>query len=176
MLTMNLDYIRNRTKILYSDPLPLPEGHQLKVPTITYSGRMTLHSGTHTFHLIHTPGRTAGETAVYIPEEKVVFTGDNVFGQLGTAFHDAQADKWLESLKVLEGLDVRFIVPGHGKVCDKGYLSTQASIIRGWMEEKAKAQGGTVDETAIKRKADPYFDILDFGIKPGLKLPPTSAR
>jgi hypothetical protein len=44
------------------------------------------------------------------------------------------------------------------------------------MEEKAKAQGGTVDETAIKRKADPYFDILDFGIKPGLKLPPTSAR
>ena len=119
MRTMDLDFIRKRTKILYLDPLPLPERYQLRLPNITYHGGMTLYFGKHTFHLIHTPGHTPGLTAVYIPEEKVVFTGDNVVGQTRTAYHDANPEKWIESLKVLEGLDVRFVLPGHGKICDK---------------------------------------------------------
>jgi cyclase len=178
MLTMDIQYIRNRTKILYSDPLPLAENHQLKFPTITYTGKVSIYAGSHTLHLIHTPGHTAGETAVYIPEEKVVFCGDNVIGQLGTPFHDALPEKWIESLKVLEGLDASFFVPGHGKVCDKKYLPTQASIVRGWMDEmeKAKREKTKVDEEIIKKKIDPYAGLLDVGIKPGLKLPPTSQR
>lgn len=177
MLTMPLDYIRNRTKILYIDPLTLPDDHKLKVPTITYSGQMTLYSGTHTFHLIHTPGHTAGETAVYIPEEKVVFTGDSMFGQTMTAFHDADPGKWLQSLKIMEGLDVKFLVAGHGELCDKSWLGPQAAIIKGYWDatEKAKAEGRTLDD-AEKRRIDPYFDVMDTGINPGLKLPPTSAR
>lgn len=177
MLTMSLDYIRNRTKILYSEPLRLPDSHKLKVPTITYFEQATVYSGSHTFHLIHYPGHTLGQTAVYIPEEKVVFSGDNIFGQTMTAFHDALPGEWLDSLKVLEELDVDFIIPGHGKICDKSYLAPQAAVIRGYMEatNRAKAEGRTLDD-AEKRKIDPYFDDLDVGIKPGLRLPPTSQR
>ena len=177
MRTMDLDFIRKRTKVLYIDPLVIPEGYRLRYPNITYHGGMTLYFGKHTFHLIHTPGHTPGVTAVYIPEEKVVFTGDNVVGQSRTAYHDAQPEKWLESLKTLENLDVKFVLPGHGKVCDKPYLKQQAAIVRGWWEgsKRAKAEGIPFDDEA-KRKIDPYYGTRDTGIQTDVTLTATSVR
>ncbi len=177
MLTMNLDFISKRTKILYLEPLLIPEGYQLKYPNMTYHGGMTLHFGKHTFHLIHTPGHTPGVTAVHIPEEKVVFTGDNVVGRTRTAYHDALPEKWIKSLKLLEALDIRIVLPGHGKVVDKAYLKQQAAIVRGWWEgtQKAQNEGIPFDDEA-KRKIDPFFDFRDTGIKPTVTLTPTSVR
>jgi cyclase len=177
MLTMDLDFIVKRTKILYTEPLPIPEGYRLKYPNITYQGGMTLYFGNHTFHLIHTPGHTPGLTAVYIPEEKVVFTGDNVVGQTRTAYHDALPEKWLESLKVLESLDARIVLPGHGQAVDKAYLKQQAAIVRGWWEGTQKAKTtGIPFEDEDKRKIDPFFDFRDTGIKPTVTLTATSLR
>jgi cyclase len=124
MLTMDVDFIRARSKVLYTDPLPIPGGYQLRRPNITHLHGLTLHLGEHIIQIIHTPGHTAGQSAVYIPKEKVLFTGDNVMGEQVTPIHDAVLDKWVESLKFLQGLDVRFVLPGHGKVCNKAYLKT----------------------------------------------------
>lgn len=175
MLTMDVDFIRRRSKILYIDPLPIPEGYRLRQPNITFSGGMTLHYGNHTFHLIHTPGHTPGLIAVYVPEERVVFTGDNVVGKTRTAYHDADPVKWIESLKVLQQLDVDHILPGHGMAVDKGYLAVQTPIVQGWWEgtEKARAEGKTLDDDA-KRKIDPFFDIRDTGINPTVVLTATA--
>ncbi len=177
MLTMDLDFISKRTKILYDDPLPIPAGYRLKYPNLTYKGEMTLRFGKHTFQLIHTPGHTPGLTAVYIPEEKVVFTGDNVVGQTRTAYHDAQPEKWLESLKALEALDIRTVLPGHGKVVDKTYLKQQAAVVRGWWEgtKKAQNEGIPFDDDA-KRKIDPFFEFRDTGIKQNVTLTATSLK
>src|SRR5207253_10830144 len=41
---------------------------------ITFTGDLTLRVGQHTFQLLHTPGHTPGQVAVYVPEEGVVFT------------------------------------------------------------------------------------------------------
>ena len=64
-----------------TDPqsLPLMEGFSYRPPTITFSQRLTLYSGDHTFHLINLPGHTAFQAVVHIPEERVAFTSDNVF-------------------------------------------------------------------------------------------------
>lgn len=119
-------------------------------PTITYKGqRMTLYIGNHTFHIIHTPGHTVGQSAVYIPEEKIVFTGDNIFYRVTPLLQDEnQLHSWLESLKKIHSLDVEYIVPGHGGVCDKSgikemedYLhelinAVQEGINKGWTREE----------------------------------------
>ncbi len=176
MVTLDSNFIKERTRALYIDSFILPDGYQIKLPTLTYSDRMSLHVGKHTFELIHTPGHTLGQTAVYIPEEKVVFTGDTVVGQTRTAVHDASLSKWLESLKVLEKLDVRFILPGHGTmVCDKAYLKTQASIVskRLKAEQDAKVRGISLDEETL-RKIDPFFGNRDTGMKPTVVLSSTS--
>ncbi len=177
MLTMDLDFIAKRTEILYLEPHRIPEGYQLKYPNITYHGGMTLYFGKHTFHLIHTPGHTPGVTAVHIPEEKVVFTGDNVVGGTRTAYHDALPENWIESLKLLQDLDIQAVLPGHGKVCDKAYLEQQAEIVHGWWQgtQKAKTEGIPFDDEA-KRKIDPFFDFRDTGIRPTVTLTATSVR
>ena len=176
MVTLDVNFIRERTKALYIEPYILPDGYQFKLPAITYSKRMTIRLGKHTFELIHTPGHTLGQTAVYIPEEKVVFTGDTVVGQTRTAVHDASLSQWLESLKVLEELDVRFILPGHGTmVCDKAYLKTQESIVsrRLEAEQEAKARGTSLNEEAL-RKIDPFFGNRDTGMKQSVVLSSTT--
>jgi cyclase len=177
ILTMDLNFIRKRSEVLYIDPLPIPEGYQLKIPNITYSQHMTLYVGGLTFQLIHTPGHTAGQTAVYIPEERVVFTGDNVVGQVRTAWHDALPTKWIESLKMLEKLDFHTIVPGHGEICEKDYLGQQASIVRNWIAatEESKKEGVEIDE-AVRRRVDPFFVKRDTGMKFSVILGATLAH
>jgi cyclase len=102
-------------------------------PAVTFRGDLTIRLGKHTFNLISTPGHTKGQIAVYIPEEKVVFTGDTIFNNCQTWMHEADPDEWLKSLKYLESLDVAFIVPGHGPVCTKQYISVQSAFIREWV-------------------------------------------
>jgi len=126
----------------------LMEGYFLRKPSITFSERLTLYLGDHTFEVIHLPGHTASQSAVYIPQERVVFTGDNIFHKCQTFFHEAFPEQWLESLKRIEELDVDVIVPGHGEVCDKGYIGEQASFIEEWLDavKRAIADGLSVEE------------------------------
>lgn len=165
MVKMDVKFIRERIKVQYSDPVPtISDDHQLRRPNITFSEHMTLYLGKHTFQIIYTPGHTIGQAAVYIPEEKVVFTGDNVSGEKRTATHNAYLDKWLESLRNLEKLDFNLIVPGHGKVCDKKYLDVQTKIIQRLLESTQKTEGWTIDE-AVKRDIDPFYNTRDIGLK-----------
>jgi cyclase len=114
---------------------------------------MTLRLGEHTFQIILLAGHTPGQTAVYIPEEKVLFVSDNLSRHRSAALHDAIPDKWLASLEVYQTLDVRFIVTGHTGVITsdfKQYIDQQALAIRERVEavKKAKAEGLSVDETS----------------------------
>ncbi|MFW6125580.1 MAG: MBL fold metallo-hydrolase [Chloroflexota bacterium] len=146
--SFDLETLMERLKVMDPDGLSLMEGYRVKKPSITFSDRLTLYLGDHTFEAMHLPGHTPSETAVYVAEERVVFTGDNVFYKCQTFLHQGLPDKWLESLDKIGELDVDTIVPGHGQVCDKGYLKEQAAFINDWVEavKQAIAQGLTREE------------------------------
>jgi len=121
-------------------------------PMVTFRGNLTIRLGRHTFHLLSTPGHTKGQIAVYIPEEKVAFIGDTIFNNCQTWMHEADPDEWLKSLKYLESLDVDFIVPGHGPVCTKQYISVQSAFIREWVTAVALGiSKGWSKEECIRR-------------------------
>lgn len=113
----------------------MPSREDLKkiMPTITFTDRMTLNVGDHVFEIIHTPGHTKGQLAVYVPREKVVFVGDTIFCERQVWFQSADPDKWLQTLDLLMTLDVDYIVPGHGPVCDKSYILKQSAYLREWI-------------------------------------------
>lgn len=104
--------------------------YRLRRPTITFLDRLSLTLGQHDFHLFHLPGHTLGQTIVYVPKEKVVFTGDNVIGKVQSYLQHAEPFLWLESLKQIESLDVDYIVTGHGEVCTKSGIKEQADYIQ----------------------------------------------
>ncbi len=131
---------------------PLPDGFYLRPPTITFSRELTLYVGDRTFRLINTPGHTASQATVYVPEERVVFTGDNVVSRGMPFFHQAMPLEWLESLKVLDDLDIDFVVPGHGPVSDKSCIREMKSTVQTWIDAVREAiNKGMSSEEAKER-------------------------
>ena len=126
----------------------LLEGYVPNAPVITFQNGMTLHVGDHTFEMVHMPGHTLFQAAISIKEEGVVFTSDNIFHKVQTYIQEANPDQWLETLDSLRHLDEEVFVPGHGAVCDKGYLDEQGAYIMEWKEyvRSAIERGMTKDE------------------------------
>ena len=119
---------------------------------LVFTGNLELRVGGHTFHLIHTPGHTPGQVAVYVPRERVVFTGDTVFSQCQTWLMTSNVTEWLESLNVIGDMDVDQVIPGHGPVTTKSYLSTQRSVLLDWVSAVADAlaKGWSKEETVVR--------------------------
>jgi cyclase len=135
--------LEGQMKWMALDALPLDKNFRYRLPDITFTDEMHLYLGKHSFHLFHVPGHTPSEIAVYVPEERVLFTSDNVIMGMPIMIN-AVPDAWLKSLKKLQTLDVDKIVPGHGPVADKAQLQVmydnvkyctdqvKAAIAKGW--------------------------------------------
>ena len=65
---------------------------------MTFTDGLTLNVGNHTFNIIHHPGHTAPQTSVHVPEEGVVFTGDNVFHKCRSWLQECDPWEWLAAL------------------------------------------------------------------------------
>ena len=105
--------------------------YAVRVPTVTYTNKMSLRVGGLDFELTHLPGHTLNSTLVYIPQQQVAFTGDLVCEASLPAFLEADTFAWIEAVKTIEAMDIRYIIPGHGKVCG---LETARSF-RGQIED-----------------------------------------
>lgn len=129
-------------------------------PLRTFTDELTLRVGNHTIRCIHLPGHTAPQTGVYLPEEGVLFTGDNIFHQCKTFIQEADPWQWLAALERIAAIDAAVIVPGHGEPCDRGYLREQAEIIEAWIGAVEDfVRRGLTEEEALKEPApavDPY--------------------
>ncbi|MDO8567343.1 MAG: MBL fold metallo-hydrolase [Dehalococcoidales bacterium] len=110
-----------RKSVEQHDPegVALLKEDQFPPPSITFTDRLYLYVGKHTFELIHMPGHTPSHIGVYIPQEKVFFAGDNFTYQTQPSFGHSVPQAWVKSLKQVEEMDIDTIVPGHGEICGK---------------------------------------------------------
>jgi len=144
------DEVRQRFRQEAPEVLPLLDKYQPGLPIITFSERLALYLGEHTFELIHLPGHTPGQTGVFVPEEKVIFTGDNVANGFYPKLAQSYPVEWVESLRKIEAMDVDFVVPGHGEVCDKQVVREFAAFIQECIDRVSAAikQGMSIEEAA----------------------------
>jgi glyoxylase-like metal-dependent hydrolase (beta-lactamase superfamily II) len=139
ILASSLEQFKNMLKQMAPGAAPLDEHFYFRPPTITLSQRLTLHLGNHTVKLINMPGHTPYQVAVYLPEERVVFTSDNVVHGHIPFMHQALPFAWLDALKQLEQLDAEVFIPGHGSVCSRSYIAEMSANIQTWIDEVTKA-------------------------------------
>ena len=156
--TTSVEDYREMLRQADPDSIPLMRRYKYRPPTITLSERMTFYLGDHIFQLINLPGHTAFQVAVYIPEEKVVFTSDDIFHDVPAWLHEALPYQWLESLKKLGELDVKALIPGHGSVCDKSYLPEMSSIIQSWINVMTRAINRGMSEAEIQKNIRNLLD------------------
>ncbi|MEQ8409843.1 MAG: MBL fold metallo-hydrolase [Gammaproteobacteria bacterium] len=89
-------------------------------PNITLEEKMTLFqvvaNGSREIQLLHF-GRahTGGDVVIYLPQEKIVFTGDMMLPGLAY-MGDGHVDEWPATLEGLNTLDFDYWLPGHGPV------------------------------------------------------------
>jgi cyclase len=134
MLKSSVQSVKDMVARVSQGDFHLVENYQYKLPSITFSEKLDLHIADHTFHLINMPGHTRFQTAVYIPEERVVFTSDNIFCGVQAWMQEALPYEWLDSLKKLAEMDADVLVPGHGSLCTRDYLPEMASFIQDWID------------------------------------------
>jgi len=64
-----------------------------------------------------TPGHTSGSMSLYNPMHRILFSGDTVFPDGYYGRYDGEGGSYeatVESLRKLDGLDVEFLLSGHG--------------------------------------------------------------
>ena len=65
--------------------------------------------------IIHAgPGHTKGDTIVWVPSQRVLFSGDLVEYEAGIYTGDAHFEEWPQTLERLRALKPRALVPGRG--------------------------------------------------------------
>ncbi|MBN9424582.1 MAG: MBL fold metallo-hydrolase [Candidatus Accumulibacter sp. 66-26] len=96
-------------------------------PTLVFKEEMTLWMGKLEVKIMHLgPGHTRGDTVVWIPAEKVLFSGDLVECDAACYTGDAQLEEWPATLAAIRALGAEKIVPGRGPA-----LTSPAEIARG---------------------------------------------
>jgi len=84
-------------------------------PHLTFPSEMTIYLGRREVRLAHIGrGHTAGDIVAYVPDEKVVFSGDLVEYHSACYCGDAHLAEWPATLDRLAALGARALVPGRG--------------------------------------------------------------
>jgi glyoxylase-like metal-dependent hydrolase (beta-lactamase superfamily II) len=84
-------------------------------PTLVFERELTLFLGKLEVKILHLgQGHTKGDTVVWIPSQKVLFSGDLVEFDAACYCGDAQLEEWPTTLEALRGLGAEKLVPGRG--------------------------------------------------------------
>ena len=90
----------------------------IKKPEITFTGRLIIKKGGREVHFIYLGGHTAATCGVWLPKEKILFTGDVVVVGEHPSLGQSNSKEWLEALARLRRMSLNAIVPGHGPLCN----------------------------------------------------------
>ncbi len=84
-------------------------------PTLTFESAMTLWMGKRRVELMHVGrGHTKGDIVVWLPEEKILFSGDLVEFGATPYTGDAYLSDWPQTLANVRALGAEKLVPGRG--------------------------------------------------------------
>jgi glyoxylase-like metal-dependent hydrolase (beta-lactamase superfamily II) len=122
-------------------------------PNVTLSTQMTLYRGAREIQIRFLGrGHTAGDVVVYLPNEKVVLTGDFLTSGLSN-MSDSFPQEWVTSLDALKKLDFETVLPGHGEAfTDKAKIDSFQAYLRDvWSEVSRLKKEGVSAEEAAKR-------------------------
>lgn len=107
------------------------DGVEFVEPQVVYDGGADIDLGGKVAQLrTWGPAHTRGDQTVYLPAERILFTGDLVEDRFYPIFPffppydaDLDANNWIVVIEGLQRLGARTIVPGHGDLGDPGLLA-----------------------------------------------------
>ncbi len=120
-------------------------------PELCFSGKLIMEKGGREFHFMHLGGHTPATSGLYLPKERILFTGDLVVVDEHPALGQCLSEEWLNKLRWLRKQKYELIVPGHGPLCNVEASEPVSEYIR-TMRAKVRSQfksGRTKAEAAV---------------------------
>ncbi len=116
---------------------------------LTFTDSLTVHLGKRDIRVLHYDRAvTPGDAFLYLPNERVLITGDLLINPISFAL-GCFPTGWLNTLERMETLEADVIVPGHGEpLKDKVLLRTDIALFRELIRRggEAKARGLDVEQ------------------------------
>jgi cyclase len=136
----------------------------LRPPEVTFPDRLTLHLADFPVELHHVgqPAHTTNDVLVWLPEQKVLFSGDLAFNGGQPFVLEGSIAGFRQAIARMEALAPEVLAPGHGPVCRGEDVDTLLSAMDGYLEyveqvaAESHAAGLTVLEAAQKHADNPY--------------------
>ncbi|MGA7291692.1 MAG: MBL fold metallo-hydrolase [Terriglobales bacterium] len=136
-------------------------------PTLTFESEITLYLGRLEVKVLHVgPGHTKGDTIVWLPQQRILFSGDLVEYQAAAYTGDAQLEEWPHTLEQLRAMRAEKLVPGRGPALENpgqvnaglDYTKSFVTILFSCAQESVAARR-TLKETFqyTRSKMDPTF-------------------
>lgn len=136
-------------------------------PSMVFKSEMSVMMGSLEVRIIHAGcGHTAGDTIVWIPSQKVLFSGDLVEYKAGIYTGDAYLEAWPATLARLAALKPKALVPGRGPALKTPAESQRAikftgDFVRGLLDSARRGvkAGRSLGEVyrSTKRRMDPAY-------------------
>jgi len=127
-------------------------------PTLTFKGEMTLWLGKLEVKLLQLGrGHTKGDTVVWLPQQKILFSGDLVEYEATPYAGDAYFEDWPATLDAIAALQPEKLVPGRGAALttpeqvQAGLAGTRAFVSELYATVKEGARAGK-DLRAVYRE------------------------
>ena len=124
-------------------------------PNVTLASKLTLHRGSREIQILHLGrGHTGGDVVVFLPHEKVVFTGDLFFAgapYLGDGF----PLDFIQTLENLKSLSFDIAATGHGPlVRDRSQIGFNQAYIRQYWDQVKGFHDAKLPVKEAKTKVD----------------------
>ena len=137
------------------------EFHGIDLPpaTDTFEGSLDLKVGSKTVHLVDVgPAHTASDVLAFVPDDKVVYTGDIMFVGGHPAIWSGPVKNWVKACDLILGSNVETVVPGHGPISDKAAVREFRGYLE-WIEHEGRQRydaGMTFEQAANDIDLGPY--------------------
>jgi glyoxylase-like metal-dependent hydrolase (beta-lactamase superfamily II) len=103
---------------------------KLSVPCVTFEKTLVFHQAGRRVELRHLgPAHTYGDALVYLPEDRVLFSGDLAFFYVTPLAFQGHVGNWIKVADRILEMDVETIVPGHGPIGGKQQLAEMRSYL-----------------------------------------------
>jgi cyclase len=140
---------------LYRWIIPAIRDMRVIEPTLTFTDSLVLHRGKRTIDIRYLGrGNTRGDIVVWLPNERVLATGDLLVNPVPYSFGSFLGD-WVKTLGAVRAFPAAVIVPGHGALQrDHAYLDLFVSLLQSTLDQSRAAVAKGLDLAATRKVVD----------------------
>lgn len=145
----------------FQTPVSWPK--RFAYPDTTYEARLDLTVGGQTLELHHARGETDDHTWIWMPERRVLFTGDLFIWVFPNAGNPQKVQRypreWAAALREMAERGAEVLCPGHG------FPIFGAARVREALTDTAEALESLVDQTLLRLNAGARLDEILHSVK-----------